>query len=596
MSDDPEDDQPGDDGLSNVTPLRPDSEQPEPEDTGDLPPADVPPAPEDPGPERDCALLPLNDFGNGQRLVAHFGGDMLWVPRLGWHVWTGKVWAKDPDEIGLRHKAQQIGPLIELEIPHLRPSERDQALIDEERALVRERAELGRKGGEGAVERIGKIDGRLRELERELGAWRKRIGRHHTFAKDAGNSNRIKNMVGEASVHLSRHVDEMDAEALEVACETGVLRFSVTRDDDEGMAPVAEHALVPHSREQLITKMMPVEYDPHAQAPRFQAFLERVQPAAEMRRFLQRWFGLSMTAITGEQKLVFLHGAGANGKSVLVDLMGRILGDYSATAKVESLTGKNRRGGGDATPDLVPLIGARMVRASEPEEAERLQEGTVKELTGGEPILVRALHSDFVEVRPVGKITISGNHKPQIRGTDDGIWRRFLMVPWDVQIPKEERDPMLGERLWAERSGILNWLIEGLEDYLANGLQEPEAVLEATREFRSESDPVGAFLEAACVVTGEEADFLKSKEIVEAFQFWRMEQGESEWRNGTVSRAIKEKSRRWKSPTTGRGFAEVKRSIMGYSGIRFQDAFQRRFSGREAPGSGSGAGWSGDWG
>ncbi len=91
-----------------------------------------------------------------------------------------------------------------------------------------------------------------------------------------------------------------------------------------------------------------------------------------------------------------------------------------------------------------------------------LQEGLIKELTGGEPILVRALHSDFVEVRPQFKLTISGNHKPEIRGTDDGIWRRVMLVPFDVQIPEAERDQDLGKKLWEERSGILNWLVKGV--------------------------------------------------------------------------------------------------------------------------------------
>lgn len=109
-----------------------------------------------------------------------------------------------------------------------------------------------------------------------------------------------------------------------------------------------------------------------------------------------------------EQKFAFWYGSGANGKSVLIDLMAKMLGEYAATAKIESLTGRNRRSGGDATPDLVPLMGARMVRASEPEEGERLQEGVIKELTGGEPILVRALQKDFVEVHGLAQVQGAG--------------------------------------------------------------------------------------------------------------------------------------------------------------------------------------------
>jgi putative DNA primase/helicase len=408
-----------------------------------------------------------------------------------------------------------------------------------------------------------------------------KVGQRLRHAKNAGNSGPLKNMLSEAGVNLTRTLDELDAAPFEVNTESGLLRFTVTRDPASGMGAVADLALVPHAREQLVTKMMPVVYDPAAPRPLFDAFMARIQPAAEMRDFLQRWFGLSMTAHTGEQKLAFLHGAGANGKSVLVDLMAKIIGDYAATAKIESLTGQNRRGGGDATPDLVPLMGARMVRASEPDEGERLQEGVIKELTGGEPILVRALHSDFVEVRPVFKLTISGNHKPEIRGTDDGIWRRVLLVPFDVQIPKEERDADLGAKLWEERSGILNWLIEGLLAYLEGGLQEPQAVLDATREFREESDPVGAFLTECAVMSGSETDFMTSRELIEAFNHWLAEKGETRWGGRTVSNHLSRKAGRWRHPDTGRVMEKGKSGVTGYRGVRLTDVYRARFDRRD---------------
>ena len=356
------------------------------------------------------------------------------------------------------------------------------------------------------------------------------------------------------------------------------MRFRVDRGKDGWVA--ADMHLIPHARDQLLTKIMPVVYEPVALCPLFDAFMARVQPDPAMRAYIQRWMGLSLTGLT-VQKLAFWYGAGANGKSVLIDLIARMMGNYAATAKIESLTGKNKRGGGDATPDLVPLIGARLVRASEPEEGERFQEGLIKELTGGEPILVRALHSDFVEVRPKFKLTISGNHKPEIRGTDDGIWRRLALVPWDVQIPEKERDPLLGEKLWAEASGILNWLQAGLIGYLEGGLQEPAQVLAATQEFREESDPVGAFLTSCCHVSGEARDSVLSLDLAEAFNFWCSRIGENEWRLGSITRKMKIKSKRWKSPVTGRGFEPMKSSKQGYCGIAFVEPFRTDF--RNAP-------------
>ena len=332
---------------------------------------------------------------------------------------------------------------------------------------------------------------------------------------------------------------------------------------------------------QRITKLMPVAYDPKAQRKRFDAFLERVQPDPVMRAFLQRWLGYSMSGLTGEQKFCFWYGSGANGKSVLADTIARLFGDYAATAKIESLTGTNRRGGGDATPDLVPLMNARLVRASEPEQGQRLQESVIKELTGGEPILVRSLHADFVEVKPIFKLTISGNHKPDIRGTDDGIWRRVLLVPFDVQIPPAERDEGLVDKLVGEGPGILNWLIEGLLDYLENGLQEPQAVLDATLDYRADSDPIGTFLRDACVVSGDPADFVTARDLMDGFNLWLDQKGEGMWGDRTVSLKFKNLAGRYRDPGTTRTYVPGKRRVTGYTGVRFQDFFQREFD--EAP-------------
>lgn len=153
------------------------------------------------------------------------------------------------------------------------------------------------------------------------------------------------------------------------------MRFSVIPGDPEsGMSPMADMQFVPHARDQLITKMMPVRYDPEAKRPIFDRFITRILPDPEVRRFVQRWFALNTTALTGEQKLVFFYGLGANGKSVLVDLIARMFGDYAATARIETLTGSTKKDGSAATPDLVPLMLARMVRTSEPEEGEKLRE------------------------------------------------------------------------------------------------------------------------------------------------------------------------------------------------------------------------------
>lgn len=544
---------------------------------------DEPPDDIDPEMCRRGASLPLNDYGNGQRFAIYFGKDVIWVPRVGWFVWNGALWKPDPDLIEVRRRAQKISALIEGEIPFIALSDRQMALVETGMALASDlrarEAEVGEDGKPTpeAQAEIARIEQKLDAIN----AIKKRLADlragHRKFARSSGNTGKISAVVTEAGIGLSRALDDLDANPLEVNTQSGVLRFSVVRAD--GMSAVANVEMLEHDRAHLLTKCLTTTYDPDADCPLFHIFLERVQPKVEMRKFLQRWFGLSLTGLTGEQKMVFFYGAGANGKSVMVDLMARILGDYGATAKVESLIGKNRRSGGDATPDLIPLVGARFVRASEPEEGERLQEAKIKELTGGEPMLVRGLNADFFEFMPQFKLTMSGNHKPDIRGTDDGIWRRFLLVPWDVQIPPAERDPDMVVKLYDERAGILNWLRDGLLDYLENGLGEPDEVLGATKDYRDESDPVGAMLTEATVVDGADA-FITARDLIEAFRFWQYERGESMWGNRTVSNRIKEKADRWKHPHSGRSFSPGKSGVTGYRGIRLTDVFQTRFDKR----------------
>jgi putative DNA primase/helicase len=443
------------------------------------------------------------------------------------------------------------------------------------RRMALENVPAGDRSPEQAQELV-EVRERLRLIAEVEKALKDRRSSHRRFATTTGNTARMDNALKEAGVSLAVDFELLDADPLEVNCETGCLRFSVAEMGEEGGGRVAEMVLVPHAREQRLSKLMPVAYDPAAPRDRFEAFLERVQPDREMREFLKRWMGLSLTGLP-MQRLVFFYGGGANGKSVLVDLIARIMGNYAATARIESLTGTNRRGGSEATPDLIPLMGARMVRTSEPDEGQRLQEGLIKELTGGEPIQVRALHSDFIEVRPVFKLTMSGNHKPDIRGTDDGIWRRVMLVPFDVQIPEAERDPTLIDKLFEERAGVFNWLIEGLMDFLEGGLAPPEAVRDATREYREESDPIGVFLTTCCVITGEPADTVTSKELGDAFGYHLIERGMSPWKPATVARQLAAKARHWRHPQSGRMFAKGKASISQYVGLRLTDAFRRRF-------------------
>ena len=326
--------------------------------------------------------------------------------------------------------------------------------------------------------------------------------------------------------------------------------------------------LDPHNKADLISKLADVEYNDAAECPVFLTFLDTILPDDEVRSFIQRYLGYCLTALTHEQVFVFLYGAGRNGKSTLVDVICRLLGDYSTTVPFETLAGDDRRKGSEATPDLVRMPGARIVRASEPESGMKFRESMVKSLTSGEPILIRRMREEFIEIYPTFKLIISGNHRPDIRGGDDGIWRRVLLVPFDVQISRSEVDRALPDKLWAERSGILNWLIAGALSYLEEGLCVPDSVRAATDDYREQSDVYGAFLKGACDVTGDDSDIETPGDLYTSFKIFCERQGFFAFGVSTFNKALPERAAAY-------GFRKAKSMGLSlYRGLRIKPEFK----------------------
>ena len=251
------------------------------------------------------------------------------------------------------------------------------------------------------------------------------------------------------------------------------------------------------------------------------------------------------------------------------------MADYATTLPIESLTGSEQRKGSDATPDLVRLPGARFVRASEPEQGQQMKEALIKAMTGGEAMLIRRMMQEFVEIVPEFKLTISGNHKPYVRGSDDGIWRRILLVPWNVQIPEEETDLMLPQKLWAERAGIFRWMVEGCLEWMETGLRIPNAITVATEEYRRDSDVMGTFLKEECEISGDADTWVSTKDLVEAFNAWMMENQYSAWARLRTTKEIRKQSENMKG-RPGAEFFYLKRSISGYQGISISAAAMER--------------------
>jgi putative DNA primase/helicase len=273
-----------------------------------------------------------------------------------------------------------------------------------------------------------------------------------------------------------------------------------------------------------MTKIAPYPYNPKAKCPIWLEHLNKIfNGDQEIIHFLQQAFGYSMTGSTSERVIFISWGSGANGKSITHDTIARAIGDYSMRTPTETLLIKRNEG---IPNDVARLMGARFVYASEAEQGKRLAESLIKDMSGGEKIAARFMRAEWFEFYPEFKIWLSTNHKPIIRGTDNAIWDRIRLVPFDVTIPENERikKEVFEEILGGEMEGILAWLVEGCLDWQQNGLTTPGAVKAATGEYRNEMDVIGEFL-AECCLTGEGLS-ATAKDLYAAYETFCDENGD----------------------------------------------------------------------
>ncbi len=256
--------------------------------------------------------------------------------------------------------------------------------------------------------------------------------------------------------------------------------------------------LQPHRREDLISNVADVTYDPSAACELWDKFVLRVIDGnKELYDYLRRLVGYLLVGNTSEQVLHFLYGLGANGKSVFCELLMRLMGDYAIAVSPDLIMLK-RHGG--IPNDVARLRGARLALMNETAQGARFDEAKLKDLTGGDTLTARFLHQEFFDFASTHRIVIRGNHKPSISGTDEGIWRRLRLVPFTATIPEHERDPQLLSKLLAELPGILNWAIAGCLEWQGVGLKPPAIIIDAVRAYRMESDTLGRFIDEHCEV------------------------------------------------------------------------------------------------
>ena len=433
--------------------------------------------------------MALSDLGNSERFaVAHAEDVRHCQATRKWLVWEGRRWAADlTGEIKRRAKSTVRNILIEA------------AVMDEEK----HRGEL--------------------------------IA--HQIRSESDRAIRAMISLAASDEKIAKRLSDFDSDPMQLNVSNGMLELDSCQ-------------LRPHRREDLLTKLAPVEFNADASCPQWDAFLGEIMgERCELVAFLQRAAGYSLTGDISEHCFFLLHGDGANGKSTFLEVLRHVLGDYAAQTDFSTfLVAK----GQPIRNDIARLRGARLVTGIESDAGRRLAESLVKALTGGDTVSARFLYSEHFEFQPEFKLWLATNHKPRILGTDLAIWRRIRLVPFTVTIPSTRQDRYLAQKLKTEGSGILNWALAGLRDWQRQGLQEPEAVDAATEDYRQSQDFLGHFIDAKITpVLGSEVG---ARALYSTYKDWCEAAGEFRMNEREFSGALTERrfSKRRVGPRVGK--------------------------------------------
>ena len=420
-------------------------------------------------------IRPCTDAGNAERLVDQFGEKIRYVTdSRRWLIYDGRRWARRPQTEIIKFAMETVRMIL-AEIDH--------------------------------------VPG---DLQKEHAKWAKK-----SEAKD-----KLTAMVDLAKSDTRIAVDE-------AAFDTNPMLFNV----ENGVIDLKTGLLHPHHPDFLLSKIANVKYDPDAKCPIWdKAMSTWMSVNKALERYMQRAFGYMLTGSIQEQCVFLAYGTGANGKSVAVNTVMGILGDYAIQTPVETIMVKS---GGGIPNDVARLKGQRMVVAMEGESGQKLAESLVKGMSGGDVLTARFLYGEYFDFRPQLKLVIVTNHKPIIHGQDHGIWRRINLVPFETTIPESERDLKLNEKLESEKSGILNWLVQGCLAWQKDGLNPPEVMQKAKTLYQEEMDPIGNFIVESCYRDEKRREC--GSILYDRYQEWAKDSGEKAISRRLFYRRLREK-------------------------------------------------------
>ena len=410
----------------------------------------------------------MTDTGNAHRLYDKFGSSIKYsYNRKKWLYWDGKVWRID-DSGEIKKLADEICEDIKRE-----------AFMEQDE-----------------------------KTQMDLLKWASRT------SSSKGKEAMIKECQHLNSIPASP--DDFDVYTDYLNCQNGIVNL---RNGE----------LVPHDSYFMMSKICYSEYDTSDKKPElWLKFLNDVTNGnKELQEYIQKCVGYSLSGSTREQCAYFLYGMGNNGKSTFLDVISDLLGGYSSNVQPETIMMK-RFGGDGANSDIARLKSARFVTSEEPTEGVRLNEGLLKQLTGGSKITCRFLYGDEFEYAPEFKIWVATNHKPVIRGTDFGIWRRIKLIPFEVTIPREKVDKNLKWKLRKEFPQILHWAVEGCIKWQKEGIEDPQCVLEAVKDYKKEMDLLAGFIDQCVEIDYASDDKVMGSELFSLYSKWARRNNEYE--------------------------------------------------------------------
>ena len=420
------------------------------------------------GVETSSKSYDMTDTGNAHRLQDRFGHVLRYsYNRKKWYYWDGKTWRLDDSG-----EVKKLGDVICEDIKREGYQEQDE------------------------------------KTQEDLLKWATKT------ASSRGKEAMIKECQHLHGIPTSP--DDFDSYPEYLNCQNGIVNLRTGE-------------LLPHDSNFCMSKICYSEYDTEGKEPTLwlRFLMDITNGDQELVRYIQKSIGYSLTGSNHEQCAYFLYGMGNNGKSTFLDTISDLLGGYAANAQPETIM-MRKWGDGGALSDIARLKSIRFVTSEEPTEGVRLNEGLLKQLTGGSKITCRFLYADEFEYTPEFKIWIATNHKPIIRGTDIGIWRRIKLIPFEVNIPANKVDKNLKYKLRAEFPQILRWAVDGCRMWMDEGMEEPECVQMAVKEYKQEMDLLAGFLEQCVEIDYEIKDKTPARDLFRAYSQWAKDNNEYE--------------------------------------------------------------------